>query len=167
MCRSFTYTYNGISKYIITDAEIEHDGKIEKMEALWDTGANITFINDKLINKLSLKPEGDGFTDTLSEEKIPSKYYKINLILPNNIVFPNITVANGETKTCDILIGMDVVSQGDFAISNYDGKTKIVYRKPSIGEFSYEPAKSEKVGRNDPCPCGSGKKYKHCCGRNI
>lgn len=23
-----------------------------------------------------------------------------------------------------------------------------------------------KVGRNEPCPCGSGKKYKHCCGRN-
>ena len=26
-------------------------------------------------------------------------------------------------------------------------------------------AKSKKVGRNDPCPCGSGKKYKQCCGR--
>ena len=25
---------------------------------------------------------------------------------------------------------------------------------------------SPKVGRNDPCPCGSGKKYKHCCGKN-
>ena len=25
---------------------------------------------------------------------------------------------------------------------------------------------SPKVGRNDPCPCGSGKKYKNCCGRN-
>ncbi len=25
--------------------------------------------------------------------------------------------------------------------------------------------KEQKVGRNDPCPCGSGKKYKHCCGR--
>ena len=24
-----------------------------------------------------------------------------------------------------------------------------------------------KVGRNDPCPCGSGKKYKKCCGRNV
>jgi preprotein translocase subunit SecA len=23
----------------------------------------------------------------------------------------------------------------------------------------------KKVGRNDPCPCGSGKKYKHCCGK--
>jgi preprotein translocase subunit SecA len=30
-----------------------------------------------------------------------------------------------------------------------------------------QPAKvaGKKVGRNDPCPCGSGKKYKHCCGR--
>ena len=27
--------------------------------------------------------------------------------------------------------------------------------------------KSEKVGRNDPCPCGSGKKYKQCCGKNA
>lgn len=26
-------------------------------------------------------------------------------------------------------------------------------------------AAAGKVGRNDPCPCGSGKKYKHCCGR--
>ena len=26
--------------------------------------------------------------------------------------------------------------------------------------------KPHKVGRNDPCPCGSGKKYKYCCGRN-
>jgi SEC-C motif-containing protein len=27
-----------------------------------------------------------------------------------------------------------------------------------------EPARVEKVGRNDPCPCGSGKKHKKCCG---
>lgn len=26
--------------------------------------------------------------------------------------------------------------------------------------------KGKKIGRNDPCPCGSGKKYKYCCGRN-
>ena len=25
---------------------------------------------------------------------------------------------------------------------------------------------AKKPGRNDPCPCGSGKKYKNCCGRN-
>lgn len=29
-----------------------------------------------------------------------------------------------------------------------------------------DPQKAKKVGRNDPCPCGSGKKYKKCCGRD-
>jgi len=35
------------------------------------------------------------------------------------------------------------------------------------GSVSSQPIKvaGKKVGRNDPCPCGSGKKYKHCCGR--
>jgi SWIM/SEC-C metal-binding protein len=28
------------------------------------------------------------------------------------------------------------------------------------------PVTSQKIGRNDPCPCGSGKKYKKCCGMN-
>ncbi len=27
--------------------------------------------------------------------------------------------------------------------------------------------KGPKIGRNDPCPCGSGKKYKKCCGRDV
>jgi uncharacterized protein YecA (UPF0149 family) len=32
---------------------------------------------------------------------------------------------------------------------------------PKIRPVTAEP----KVGRNDPCPCGSGKKYKKCCGK--
>ena len=32
---------------------------------------------------------------------------------------------------------------------------------------SHTVVKAPKVGRNDPCPCGSGKKYKKCCGANA
>ncbi|WP_027717658.1 preprotein translocase subunit SecA [Desulfovirgula thermocuniculi] len=32
-------------------------------------------------------------------------------------------------------------------------------------EGARQPVRSQKVGRNEPCPCGSGKKYKKCCGR--
>lgn len=57
-------------------------------------------------------------------------------------------------------------STGDFnktmdeAMPKLDEKTMqrlIAYqnRKPSVREY--------KIGRNDPCPCGSGKKYKNCC----
>lgn len=36
------------------------------------------------------------------------------------------------------------------------------------GEVKQEPVRKEnRIGRNDPCPCGSGKKYKNCCGRNA
>jgi hypothetical protein len=33
--------------------------------------------------------------------------------------------------------------------------------------ISFPQKKATKIGRNDPCPCGSGKKYKHCCGKNL
>jgi uncharacterized protein YecA (UPF0149 family) len=43
-----------------------------------------------------------------------------------------------------------------------------VYGKAATPEKNsstpYVKPKSEQVGRNDPCPCGSGKKYKKCCG---
>jgi len=34
-----------------------------------------------------------------------------------------------------------------------------------IGEVGQGEGNVDKVGRNDPCPCGSGKKFKKCCGR--
>jgi len=37
---------------------------------------------------------------------------------------------------------------------------------PPIPDMPVEQAKGEATpGRNDPCPCGSGKKYKKCCGK--
>ena len=38
---------------------------------------------------------------------------------------------------------------------------------PDTGKKTPFVRKKEKIGRNDPCPCGSGKKYKNCCGRNA
>jgi preprotein translocase subunit SecA len=40
--------------------------------------------------------------------------------------------------------------------------------RDSTGDIKKKPVRKEKkVGPNDPCPCGSGKKYKKCCGRNL
>lgn len=43
-------------------------------------------------------------------------------------------------------------------------KRKELYRAQKI---SGTVIKGPKIGRNDPCPCGSGKKYKKCCGKNA
>jgi preprotein translocase subunit SecA len=43
----------------------------------------------------------------------------------------------------------------------FEGQGKKVVKKVTIVR-----REAPKIGRNDPCPCGSGKKYKNCCGMN-
>ncbi len=43
--------------------------------------------------------------------------------------------------------------------------TKKQITNDSDDSRAHTPKKSEKIKRNDPCPCGSGKKYKNCCGK--
>ena len=45
-----------------------------------------------------------------------------------------------------------------------EAKKKALYRE---AKKANTVIKGKKVGRNDPCPCGSGKKYKFCCGKNA
>ena len=46
--------------------------------------------------------------------------------------------------------------------TKFERKKSIVFDEKK----AKEPVKKQKIGRNDPCPCGSGKKYKKCCGLN-
>ena len=65
-----------------------------------------------------------------------------------------------DNTTCQFLlraeIKQNVERKQTLKGSANDGKEKV----------KKAPKRSTKVGRNDPCPCGSGKKYKACCGRN-
>jgi len=49
-------------------------------------------------------------------------------------------------------------------VSSQTKKSPFIKRK---GLEEEEGQKKKKIGRNDPCPCGSGLKYKHCCGKNV
>lgn len=64
-------------------------------------------------------------------------------------------------ETASILLKIEVVK-------NEEGKEKMSVDKSSqkVAVKNAESKKAE-VGRNDPCPCGSGKKYKNCCGKNL
>ncbi|MBN2415156.1 SEC-C domain-containing protein [bacterium] len=56
----------------------------------------------------------------------------------------------------------DSASGMGFAGQQEDGQESPVPQR----RVTVQPVKVEhKVGRNEPCPCGSGKKYKQCCGR--
>jgi predicted aspartyl protease len=145
--------------------------EISQFTALWDTGASGTVISKAVVDKLALKPIGKSKVFHANGESIVN-VYAINLFLPNQVAFQFIKVTEGVLSGFDLLIGMDIITIGDFSISNVGGKTTFSFRVPSIKEVDFvkehkdvptEPAIA-KVGRNDMCPCGSGKKYKHCHG---
>ncbi len=68
------------------------------------------------------------------------------------------------------LIQEDTLRRLHFAIITRPPERKEVARNIVTNadqSVAKQPVKAgQKVGRNDPCPCGSGKKYKECCGRN-
>ena len=57
----------------------------------------------------------------------------------------------------------DELRQGILAMDMPNEELRMNFLK-EIAEIQ-AATKPKKVGRNDPCPCGSGKKYKKCCGR--
>jgi preprotein translocase subunit SecA len=56
---------------------------------------------------------------------------------------------------------------GGAAAASSDGSkpSDVVSEAAAATEKARPVRTGPKVGRNDPCPCGSGKKYKNCCGR--
>lgn len=175
--RAFTTTSNqGRLRVLTTSVHIldkpvgnPNDGK--EFIAIWDTGATNSCITRSVVDQLQLKPISKARVSGVHGEEIKN-VYMVSIGLPNGVGFPNVTVTECILKDADVLIGMDIIADGDFAVTNKGGVTKFSYRHPSIEHIDFvEEIKSlkkqnqGKVGRNDPCSCGSGKKYKKCCGK--
>ena len=187
--KSFTTTFDRITRVLKNEVHVskafdpslapktlspENFGA-KKFVAIWDTGATGTVINQKVINECGLKPIGIAEVSTANDKRLSSVYF-VSIFLPNRVFFPQLRVTEGTISEADVLIGMDIITRGDFAVTNSDGRTTFSYRWPSTERIDFveesrkakeplPPRTLRKVGRNDPCPCGSGKKYKKCCGK--
>ena len=139
------------SKELFPNAE----GK--KYTAIWDTGATNTAISNKVAKECGLIPTGQAICNAANGQSIVNTYL-IDIELPNNVNISSIPATEFKAvEGSDLLIGMDIMSLGDLAISNYDGKTAFTFRVPSMKCTDYvkeiNQIKFRNVGRNDPCPC--------------
>ena len=75
---------------------------------------------------------------TPAGEKIVNTY-RLNIMLPNNVTAKNIVVCDSDIDGLKIgaLIGMDIICHGDFAVSNFKGKTAFTFRIPSQKKIAY------------------------------
>lgn len=185
-----TIKHNGIVDRIVTTVKLfqAFDPKnppvpaypFHEVNALWDTGATKSVITDATALALNLTPVGTAMVGHAGGIS-PSNTYLVNFLLPNNVGIPGVLVTKCHDTAGNFgaIIGMDIISKGDFAITNVGNKTCMSFRYPSVNTIDYveeaqilkananinRNAMRRKVGRNDPCPCGSGKKYKKCHGK--
>jgi predicted aspartyl protease len=98
--------------------------------ALLDTGASNTCISKRLADRLNLEVVGNGMMDTASGLCETNQYY-IDLVMRNNVSFTNIrAVEFTGDKVFDILIGMDILTLGDLAVTNAHHRTVVSFRFP-------------------------------------
>lgn len=177
---AFTYKANGLANVLQSKVGVSAhkklfpEAQLKEFVAIWDTGATNTAISKKVVEECGLIPTGQAISNT-ANGTCKVNTYLIDLYLPNNVILGGVTATEfTSVGGSDLLIGMDIIGIGDFAISNFENKTMFSFRYPSIAKTDYVELlnakknitnNSPKIGRNDPCPCGSGKKYKRCCGQ--
>jgi len=122
-----------IQPLLTTDKAV--DGTLFAVEALWDTGATVTCVKPELFNRLKL---------CLYDVTNYMKLSGIGGEVKANFTFMNLFFSPAfEIKYCpvfvvdfpgdaDILIGMDIIRKGDFAVCNDDNKTSFSFVIPSF-----------------------------------
>jgi hypothetical protein len=172
---ALTHNHKGIANCIITPVEVTNisSGAIIQSRGIWDTGATNSVITKSTAEALGLIPISMATVRGVHGPKEVNVYFA-NITLNNKKITINAQVTECDELSGDnsvgVLIGMNVITKGDFSITNLDGNTTMSFRVPSIQKIDYvqgikngnQIVKDKPPGRNDPCPCGSGKKYKHC-----
>lgn len=99
----------------------------------------------------------DGINDSLKEKNPLDKLTEeseVNLNYEKELLYKNMVEAHA-----DWLYNLP---QWDKHLT--EERRKELYKEQRQSKTVVKP---QKIGRNDPCPCGSGKKYKKCCGRDL
>lgn len=142
---SFTRSYGRLSNRPLTScfvsaAWLPQDDTtpppLLEFDALWDTGATASVISQEVATRLKLVSEGTAKVFHAQGSKQVPKYF-VNLGLPNRVQVVGVEVLDGILKGCDLLIGMDIINMGDFAVTNRDGVTMLSFQMPSVRHIDF------------------------------
>ena len=173
--------YVGVANEIISSVFValpfENQGEpsikfSDELRAIWDTGATKSCIKQSLADEFDLLYLRDA--PVLSANgSFQAKVYAATLLLPTGALISDIELIGCDDSIgSSILLGMDVITLGTFLVNTYNGQTTFSFQIPATNisivpkdAKVYKQSYSEpQVGRKEPCTCGSGKRYKHCCG---
>lgn len=134
--RTAIYEFHKIVDRIVTNINIKSNVENEyiKCKALWDTGATTSGLSQDLINRIGLSPIKRGIISNGVTGEFSTDVYRISISINDFWSCGGIQAIRYVLDDCDLIIGMDVISQGDFAVKNVNGKTVMTFRYPPQGK---------------------------------
>lgn len=102
----------------------------EVESTVWDSGATSTIISEEVVKTLGLHPIDKARIEGVGG-LMDSSIYQINIYFENHLEFKSIDVLSGDIGDYDLIIGMDIITLGDFVVSNKDGKTWFSFQHPA------------------------------------
>ena len=138
---SFTIkSTGGLLRMLISEVNICIPGKTDHatVKAIWDTGATGSVISKDTAQKLGLIQTGFATVHT-ANGFVNQRTFTVDIRLPSGLLIQEVLVSEVDALTggCDALIGMDIITLGDFSITNHKGNTCMSFRFPSCHEIDY------------------------------
>ena len=115
-----------------------------EFRAIWDTGASHTVITEHVVTECGLLPTGMVEVIGVHGSEIVETY-KVDVLLPMQVQIKGLKVSRTKRLfgDADILVGMDIIGLGDFAVSSWQGRTTFSFRMPSTGRIDFLPPKGQ------------------------
>lgn len=152
---AFRVEYDKVMGVLFTDISISlptngnpNKPRIVSFKGIWDTGATSTVVTKNVIESLGLVPSGKAEVSGVNSCQIANTYI-IDLYLPNNILLHDWRVIESEINSpgVSVLIGMDVIHNGDFSVNNGLGHTVFMFAMPPFEHFENYVEKSDVLNR--------------------
>lgn len=109
---------------------------IKQFLGIWDTGASASVITQRVVSALGLHYSDETTVHTANGDRL-AHVYDVNIYLRNNVGFSGFEVTDGDIAGADILIGMDIIASGDFAVTHVGNKTSMSFQVPSIQTIDF------------------------------
>ena len=105
--------------------------------AIWDTGATGSVITQAVVDACGLVATGMTEVRHVNGSSLVETYL-VNIVLPNSVGYSGIRVTKGDLSGgVDIIVGMNIITTGDFTVTNVNGITKFSFRVPSVGHIDF------------------------------
>ena len=146
--QGFTVQYSSRVREIVTPVGISapygpglsdaSSVRVKTFSGVWDTGATCSVVSQRIVDELMLRPIDRAVAETASGSYNACGYL-VAIYLPNGVVFPAIRVIDSPAigGGADALIGMDIIGDGDLAITNVDGRTCMSFQLPSSRRIDF------------------------------